>query len=195
MGMRAKKVAEDEPDVIESAQPVADAVAIKSRILDLVGQLVEPGIEGVGAEAIEESPGSKSGFVVIYIPASEGPPRRSRKDWKFYLRIGSGTFPMEYFQIADMFGHRPRPRLEIFLEHHENRKESEKEWVVFRGGIDDVIFPGTTTKIAELYRPIVMLDQYMSMFGTRDNMFSAEVSCEGMETKVLQREVKGTRLF
>jgi hypothetical protein len=91
-------------------------VQLKSKLLDLIGKLVEPGIEGINAVEVNDSSASKSGFVVAYIPASNGLPRRSRKDWKFYLRIGSGTFPMEYFQIAEMFGQRPQPRLDLVLE-------------------------------------------------------------------------------
>jgi predicted HTH transcriptional regulator len=116
VGMKARPMSKDEPDLVDSAAPVADTSAVKSRILDLVGQLVEPGIQGLQAAEVNEPAGSKSGFVVVYIPASEGLPRRSRKDWKFYLRIGSGTFPMEYFQIEERFGKRPPPKLELYLE-------------------------------------------------------------------------------
>src|SRR5579871_1241792 len=121
IGMDARSRAKDEPDLIESAAPVSDTSAVKSRVLDLVGQLVEPRIEGVQATEVNDSTGSKSGFVVVYIPFSEGPPRRSRKDWKFYQRIGSGTFPMEYFQIEERFGRRPPPKLELYLEDQEKR--------------------------------------------------------------------------
>ena len=85
VGMKAKASAKDEPDVVESAAPVPDMIAVKSRILDLVGQLVEPGIEGIRAQEVPEKKGSKSGFVVIFVPAlQDGLPRRSRKDSKFY---------------------------------------------------------------------------------------------------------------
>jgi len=116
VGMSARATSKDEPDLIESAAPVADTSAVKSRILDLVGQLVEPGIEGVQVAEVNDPGGSRSGFVVVHIPPSEGSPRRSRKDWKFYQRIGSGTFPMEYFQIEERFGKRPPPKLELHLE-------------------------------------------------------------------------------
>ena len=78
VGMRARPTSKDEPDLIDSVAPVTDTSAVKSRILDLVGQLVEPRIEGVQTTEVNEPPGSRSGFVVVYIPASEGPPRRSR---------------------------------------------------------------------------------------------------------------------
>src|SRR5258708_35258229 len=83
------------------------------------GKRGEAGIEGGEANEVNEPAGSRSGFVVGYIPASEGPPRRSRKDWKFYQRIGSGTFPMEYFQLEERFGQRPAPKLELYLEFEQ----------------------------------------------------------------------------
>jgi hypothetical protein len=117
VGMRARSSAKDDPDVVESATPVADTTAVKSRILELIGQLVEPFVEGVVVSEVNEQPESGSGFVLVYVPPSEGSPRRSRKDWKFYQRIGSGTFPMEYFQIEERFGRRPHAKLELHLEN------------------------------------------------------------------------------
>jgi hypothetical protein len=82
---------------------------LRKRVLTLIGNLVEPGIVGIDAYEVHEPENAASGFVVVYVPASAGSPRRSRKDWKFYQRIGSGTFPMEYFQIEERFGKRPLP--------------------------------------------------------------------------------------
>jgi predicted HTH transcriptional regulator len=110
IGMEAKVGPNrDDPDIIQQARPITSALAVKSRIENLVGQLVEPGLEGVQVATVFDSPGSMSGFVLVDVPATEGFPCRSRKDSKFYLRVSSGTFPMEYFQIADMFGKRRRP--------------------------------------------------------------------------------------
>src|SRR5450755_2760092 len=75
IGMRARAGAKDEPDLIESPALVTDTAAVRSRVLDLVGQLVEPGIEGVQVASINEPAGAKSGFVIVYIPQSEGSPR------------------------------------------------------------------------------------------------------------------------
>ncbi len=116
IGMKAESRPKDEPDVISATAPVADTALVKSKVLNLIGNLVEPGVVGVFAREIHERKGARSGFVVVYVPTSEGAPRRSRKDWKFYQRIGAGTFPMEYYQIEDMFGRRPHPRLTLILE-------------------------------------------------------------------------------
>ena len=123
VGMEAKSGPnKDDPDLIQRAQPVADALAVKSRIENLVGQLVEPTLEGVLVEPVFEVLGQTSGFVLVAAPATEGLPCRSRKDWKFYQRISSGTYPMEYFQIADMFGKRRRPSLKLHLEDGETTR-------------------------------------------------------------------------
>ena len=82
----------------------------------MIGQLIEPGIGWCPASnEVSEPVGSESGFVIVLVPSTDGPPCRSRKDWKFYQRISSGTYPMEYFQIADLFGKRQRPVLELHL--------------------------------------------------------------------------------
>src|SRR5579863_1720871 len=101
IGMKAQSRSKDEPDVITTKAPVPDTKLVSSRVLDWVGNLVEPGIVGLHVREVKESKGKKSGYVVAFVPGSEGRPRRSRKDSKFYQRIGSGTFPMEYFQIED----------------------------------------------------------------------------------------------
>jgi hypothetical protein len=189
-------------DVIQRPAPVSDAIAVKSRIEALVGDLVEPRLEGVVVTAVSDTPGSNSGFVLVAVPPTEGPPCRSRKHREFYQRITAGTYPMEYFQIADMFGKRHRPQLRLFLEEGRFRLEgnfyereltlgiencgravarfpsvrfkrvpginvnrygidgnmgfglplqpTEPDLVVFGGGADHVIYPGTVLKIAKL---------------------------------------------
>src|SRR5688572_7827551 len=61
------------PDLIEKALPVADTIALKSRIDSLIPELVEPAIEGVSAVAVQQDAQSKSGFIVIDIPPTSGP--------------------------------------------------------------------------------------------------------------------------
>jgi hypothetical protein len=252
IGMKAKSVAKDEPDLIDSAVLVADKSAIRSRTLDLIGQLVEPGIEGVRAKPVLEIAGGKSGFVVLFIPASEGPPRRSRKDWKFYLRIGSGTFPMEYFQIEERFGRSPRPKLELYLENDGVRggildpgffyrwfvlglknagrgiakfpsirfgracglhvdtygidgslgfglpvRPSEQELIAFRGGLDDVIYPGELRKVAFLRQNgqrketshAVCEGSQPTRWFFKQIEFLCEISCEGLPTTEFEKTI------
>jgi hypothetical protein len=243
VGMRARSTSKDEPDLVESAALVEDTSAVKSRILDLIGQLVEPGIEGVRATEINDPTGSRSGFVVVHIPPSEGSPRRSRKDWKFYQRIGSGTYPMEYFQIEERFGKRPPPKLELYFEvahvgvqpfspgqpvryfvlglrnvgagiakfpsiryrHATNLindsfgidgnqnfglplRPSEAEWVVFRGGVDDVIYPQEIRKITKLLQGGSDTG-HPTRWDFKAISFQAEISCEGAPTVAVEESI------
>jgi hypothetical protein len=120
------------------------------------------------------------------------------------MRVSAGTFPMEYFQLADMFGRRQRPVLSLWAIIGRSRAELgasywEREfligiknsgrgiarfpslrfpvvpgiylaaygldgnghwglplrpvsegWVVFGGGADDVVYPGTHLEVAKL---------------------------------------------
>ena len=259
VGMRAKPISKDEPDLVESAAPVPDTSAVKSRILDLIGQVVEPGIQGIQICEVNTPAESRSGFVVVHIPSSEGSPRRSRKDWKFYQRIGSGTFPMEYFQIEERFGKRPPPRLELYLEtlqvgrqtyapHQPARyfvlglknagygiarfpsirykrasglvfdisptsgidgsggfglppRPSEAEWIVFRGGVDDVIYPQEVRKITRLWQdssnigpdgnpyPQVYTPKKYTRWDFKALTFQSEISCEGTPTVTVEKSI------
>jgi hypothetical protein len=258
VGMKARPKSKGDPDLIQSAAPVADASAVKSRILNLLGEIVEPGIEGIQAAKVNEKLGSKSGFVVVYVPAAEGPPRRSKKDWKFYVRIASGTYPMEYFQIEERFGKRPPPRLELYLEPDGIRaatfaprtparwfvlglqnlgsgiakfpnvryrrasglivshfgidgnmgfglpqRPSDNEWVIFGGGVDEVIYPGETRKITRLAqdgrdtgidpRPKPALGPFgasgQTLWSFSATNFQCEISCEGAPTKTVDKAI------
>jgi hypothetical protein len=217
IGLEAKSLGKDDPDVIQRAQPVPDCVAVKSRIDNLIGQLVEPLLMGVEVVPVPESAGSTTGFVIVNIPPCDGLPCRSRKDWKFYQRISTGTFPLEYFQIADLFGKRRRPVLKLYIEDlndisqtgmfpniiadrmfvigiencgrgtakfpslkMENvpglnvdqwgidgnggfglpRVPTDQTKLVFGGGADHVIYPGTILKIAKLGQRERRLDGY-----------------------------------
>jgi hypothetical protein len=127
IGMRAKSQRSGAPDVITDVAPVADTSQVRSRILTLVGNLVEPPIVGVETREIAETVDSKSGFVIVFVPRSEGPPHRSRKDSRFYIRVGSVTLPMEYWQIEERFGSRPHPKLELHLEAREIGRSANQE--------------------------------------------------------------------
>jgi hypothetical protein len=75
IGMKASSKSKDDADVIEAEAPVSDTALVESRTQNLIGQLVEPGIIGVQAQRITTS--GKAGFVLVFVPASQGLPRRS----------------------------------------------------------------------------------------------------------------------
>jgi hypothetical protein len=205
IGLKASGRGADTPDVVQGLAPVADRETVASEALDIILKFVEPGIEGIEIRTIPAAKTGPSGFVLVFVPASEGAPRRSKMDWKFYVRISSGTIPMEFFQVEERFGRRPLSRLSLYIEpqgmiaasgflrsplrqllfglKNEGRgiakfpgvrfkrsanlqqdgygidgnggfglppRASEPDWIVFRGGVDDVIYPGETRLIGKL---------------------------------------------
>lgn len=116
LGVEASGRGQDTPDTVKGLRPVADTGAVASAALDFVLKYVEPGIQGIQISQVHEGEGSGDGYVLIYVPEQEDTPRRSKVDWKFYVRIASGTVPMEYFQIEDRFGRRPHPRLVVEID-------------------------------------------------------------------------------
>jgi hypothetical protein len=204
IGLEARPVTKGDPDVIQRLKPVPDAVGVKSKIENLIGNLVEPPLPGIRVAEVLEVPGQPSGFVLVYIPATDGLPVRSRKHWNFYMRVSAGTFPMEYFQLADLFGRRQRPVLSLWSKMGRVKAEvggafyerefylgimnsgrgiarfpslryeaipginfapygldgnghwglplraTSQGWVLFGGGADDVIHPGTHLEIVIL---------------------------------------------
>jgi predicted HTH transcriptional regulator len=116
IGLRASGRGADMPDVVQSLAPLADRKTVASEALDIILKFVEPGIEGVKVKTIPYAGSESSGFVVIFVPPSESAVRRSKVDWRFYVRIASGTLPMEYFQVEERFGRRPLPRLSLHIQ-------------------------------------------------------------------------------
>jgi len=122
IGMMARP-GPDGVDVVREEKPVADVEAVRSDVEDAISKIVEPGIEGVQSRVVPLTirPKSKDGFVVVFIPESEGSPQRSAASKEFYVRIGPRTLPMAYFQIEDRFGRRPHPRLVVDIKNDQIR--------------------------------------------------------------------------
>lgn len=215
IGVRAKGAGSGIPDVVNALVPVADREAVKAEVLDIILKFVEPGIEGIRVKTIPDQGAKKpSGFVLVFVPESEGSVRRSKVDWRFYVRVTSGTLPMEYFQIEERFGKRPPPRLSLVLTvesivqysgnirapmryiafglKNESRsiakfpgvrfksrpelhrydfgvderggtglppRASEDDWIVFRGGVDDVIYPGENRMVSKLIQTATIKEE------------------------------------
>jgi hypothetical protein len=266
IGLKASGRGVETPDVVQGLEPVADRKAVASEALDIILKFVEPGIEGVKVKTIPDAGSRPSGFVLIFVPPTESAPRRSIVDWRFYVRIASGTVPMAFFQVEERFGRRPLPRLTLHIEplqmmersgftnaplrhllfglKNEGRgiakfpgvrfkrsthlrrddfgidgnggfgippRASEPDWIVFRGGVDDVIYPGETRLIGNLIqmavhkgdRGIPPVGQVAVRFELAESLFVCEateleyeISAEGIaiQTGIFQL-VEGSLTF
>jgi hypothetical protein len=128
-GLVAKGGDRDKPDVVTSVDPLQKLSHAHSEVLALVGQLVQPPVEGVQVLQREFSKQPGSGFLLVYIPASDQAPHRAVRDREYYRRHGSGFFRMEHYEVAEMFGRRKKPSLRLWTEV---RKRYDKEGTVGR---------------------------------------------------------------
>jgi predicted HTH transcriptional regulator len=62
------------PDLIDRIVPVPDVMGLRSRIESLVPELVEPPLISVKIAAVSEDQSTKTGFVVVDVPATRRSP-------------------------------------------------------------------------------------------------------------------------
>lgn len=115
-GLASVPDAEAGRDVITREAALTDAEATRSRISGLISQVVEPPVENVLTKTILLSDDLRRGFVVVLIPRCDGILRRSKKNREFYRRHGSSSLPMENYEIAEYYGRRTSPKLELWWE-------------------------------------------------------------------------------
>jgi hypothetical protein len=128
-GLVAKGGDRHKPDVVTRVDPLQRLSHTHSEVLSLVGQLVQAPVENVQILPREFSKQPGTGFLLVYVPASDSGPHRSVRDHEYYRRHGSGFFRMEHYEIAEMFGRRKGPRLRVWTEI---RQEFEREGAVGR---------------------------------------------------------------
>ncbi|MCJ7708839.1 MAG: ATP-binding protein [Anaerolineales bacterium] len=88
-----------------------------SRLNELTGSATSPLAEGVRHKPIQSSPGS--GFAVTPIPESDAAPHMALLgERRYYKRNGDSFYPMEHFDLEDMFGRRKKPKLSLFAKVH-----------------------------------------------------------------------------
>ena len=117
LGMTAKggDLVRGEPDVIQSAKSFKGFRSVAGEVRRLLGQAVQPVVDGVDIRDIESIRSGDFGYVVVLVPASDAGPHRAMLknggDREFWKRSGDSFYRMEVFDIADMFRRRRRPML------------------------------------------------------------------------------------
>lgn len=103
------------PDVVQDLVPIRDLRAFLSDLQMQTSQSVSPPVHGVVHHRIM-APGERdAGFVVSLIPANDNPPHMAgaKDQHRYYRRSGGSFLVMHHHEVADLFGRRPRPNLEL----------------------------------------------------------------------------------
>ncbi len=161
-GLEAKKDVQGR-DVVQAAKPLADPALVQSRILGLVGQLLQPPVEGILVEARKKK--SKRGYVLVLVPPSDSGPHRSRPQGAYYRRHGSASLSMEHYELEEMFGRRRRPQLELYW------KIKHQLWGDPQQGRSAVIHIGlrNTGRAIAKYPGLLLKDCKTWLYGTDGN--------------------------
>jgi hypothetical protein len=114
-GVDARSESPDEPDVAKQLCPIGKLKLFCSELQHNTPHLVAPGIVGVVHLPIPQTETPDSGFVVTFVPKSEANTHMAmgKNQRRFYYRSGDSFLPMEAFMVADRFGRRARPQLEL----------------------------------------------------------------------------------
>jgi len=109
----------DGVDCAQDEQLIPDVDLACSRLQSLTGQAASPVPDGIVHRAVPAQ--GREGFLVTLIPLSDAGPHMAKLgENRYYKRSGDSFYPMEHFDLEDMFGRRKRPVLELVhrIERH-----------------------------------------------------------------------------
>jgi len=113
-GVDARRRAPGEQSVAVALQQIQPIRDLLSRLNELTGQAVSPLIDGVVHKAIHVT--ADSGYAATYVPASDTGPHMAKlaeARFRYFKRSGDSFYPMEHFDLEDMFGRRRKPVLAV----------------------------------------------------------------------------------
>lgn len=95
-------------------EPVPDVQSSLAQLESRTAEAASPVQSRILHKAVHTTDGA--GFLVTYVPETEGPPVMAKAgEDRYYKRSGEQFRRMEHFDIADMFGRRARPRLDFWI--------------------------------------------------------------------------------
>jgi hypothetical protein len=110
-GVDARKN-EDGVDCAVALGEIDQIEVLLSRLNQLTGDAVDPIVNGVRHRIVATSEGR--GLAASLVPESDtGPHMAKLGEHRYYKRSGDSFYRMEHFDIADMFGRRRKPRLQL----------------------------------------------------------------------------------
>ncbi len=113
-GLKCARDSEDIDRVSEKV-PIKSLNWFRAKVKSLLPTIVQPGLNGIELFPIETAKDSDEGYLVMFIPASQGEPVRAaaKGTQTYHLRISDTTPVMPHSTLADRFGRRPHPKLEL----------------------------------------------------------------------------------
>lgn len=116
---------------------VPNVAALCSRLNQLTSDMVSPLVDGVQHRIVaKESYGS--GYAVTLVPASDSGPHMAKgREDRYYKRSGDSFVRLEHFDIADMFGRRAHPNLDMWVDFQRSGSVGPNEMFLAVFGIEN----------------------------------------------------------
>lgn len=100
-------------------KPISGVAEFEARLKKSLLNSTQPIVEGVQINVIPASDDASAGYVACFIPESNRTPHRAMlADREYYKRSTEGFYRLEHFDLEDMFGRRPTPRLAVRISLH-----------------------------------------------------------------------------
>lgn len=135
-GVKTKRSPNDRATELK---PITQVEVFANNLMNYLKDAVIPSVDNVVIVPIFENKRLQTGYVKILIPASDKTPHRSMATREYYKRNMNGKYPLEHFDLEDMFGRRQKPYLRLLFTPKEitllNSKQADTE-----GYLSDKIF-------------------------------------------------------
>src|SRR5229473_4366007 len=101
-------------DAASSRAPIRNVAMFVQRLAEFTSLYVTPSVVGVAHRQFELPNGD--GSAATYVPESDAGPHMALVGLDRYFKRGAvGFYPLQHFDVSDMFGRRQRPSLRIEL--------------------------------------------------------------------------------
>lgn len=122
----------DGVDAVTDLKPIKGLKKFLSALQTCYPQVTSPGISEVQIEGIEEFENSDTGFAIVYVPRGEGEPVMATAAglYRFYFRVNDKFEIMPQYMLADRFGRRPHPKLEMVWQPRAGGSEETRKRVL-----------------------------------------------------------------
>jgi hypothetical protein len=119
-------------DRVVGISPIKDARFFRSQLENITPHVVYPPLDNVNHNVITE-PNSDTGIVLTAIPRSERIPHRAVAEGlhQYFKRYSTSFLVMSHDDLADMFGRRPHPTLEVALSWKIRRTRIDRHHAEF----------------------------------------------------------------
>jgi hypothetical protein len=104
----------DDQERAKELRPVVDCSDFQGRLKKSLLNAVQPAVDGVLIEVIRSADPPRYGYVKCLIPPGDAIPHRAMLAGReYYKRSVEGFYRLEHFDLEDLFGRRPVPKLQL----------------------------------------------------------------------------------